>query len=73
MRRPIRLRAEQGHLNINGRLHFLEERERIETGWWDGKPVGRDYFVAANPSGARLWIYRELSGDKNWYLHGIFE
>lgn len=73
MRRPIRLRAQQGHLNINGRLHFLEERERIETGWWDGKPVGRDYFVAANPSGARLWIYRELSGDKNWYLHGIFE
>ncbi len=73
MRRPIRLRAQQGHLNINGRLHLSEERERIETGWWDGKPVGRDYFVAANPSGARLWIYRELSGDKNWYLHGIFE
>jgi len=73
MRRPIRLRAQRGHLNINGPLHFLEERERIETGWWDGKPMGRDYFVAANPSGARLWIYRELSGDKNWYLHGIFE
>ena len=73
MRRPIRLRAQQGHLNINGRLQLLEERERIETGWWDGKPVGRDYFVAANPSGARLWIYRELSGNKNWYLHGIFE
>lgn len=73
MRRPIRLRTQQGHPNINGRLQFLEERERIETGWWDGKPVGRDYFVAANPSGARLWIYRELSGSKNWYLHGIFE
>jgi protein ImuB len=73
MRRPIRLRKEQGHLNINGRLQLVEERERIETGWWDGKPVGRDYFVAANPRGARLWIYRELSGDKDWYLHGIFE
>lgn len=73
MRRPIRLRTRQGKLNINGRLRLLEERERIETGWWDGKPVERDYFVAANPSGARLWIYRELSGDKNWYLHGIFE
>ena len=73
MRRPIRLRPQQGHLNLNGPLCFLEERERIETGWWDGKPVGRDYFVAANPRGARLWIYRELSGDKGWYLHGIFE
>ncbi len=73
MRRPLRLRTQRGHLNINGPLHFLEGRERIETGWWDGKPIGRDYFVAANPSGARLWIYRELSGKRNWYLHGIFE
>lgn len=73
MRRPLRLSAKQGGLDINGPLRFLEERERIETGWWDGKAIGRDYFVAANPSGARLWIYRELSGDKNWYLHGIFE
>jgi len=73
MRRPIRLSATEGQLDINGPLRFIEERERIETGWWDGKPVGRDYFIAANPSGARLWIYRELSGEKNWYLHGIFE
>tara|TARA_R110002073_G_scaffold12837_7_gene55782 strand:- start:57 stop:1628 length:1572 start_codon:yes stop_codon:yes gene_type:complete len=73
MRRPIRLSPTDGQLSLNGPLRFLEERERIETGWWDGKPVGRDYFVAANPSGARLWIYRELSGAKHWYLHGIFE
>lgn len=73
MRRPIRLRPQQGHLDINGPLQLTEDRERIETGWWDGKPIGRDYFVAANPSGARLWIYRELTGEKNWYLHGIFE
>jgi protein ImuB len=73
MRRPIRLQTQQGHLHINGPLHLLEGRERIETGWWDGKPIGRDYFIAANPSGARLWIYRELSGERNWYLHGIFE
>ena len=75
MRQPLRLRKYQGHLHINGHgpLRFLGERERIETGWWDGKPIGRDYFIAANPSGARLWIYRELSGERNWYLHGIFE
>ena len=73
VRRPIRLRTQRGHPHINGPLHFLEERERIETGWWDGKPIGRDYFIATNPSGVRLWIYRELSGKRNWYLHGIFE
>jgi protein ImuB len=73
MRRPLRLSVREGGLDINGPLRFVGERERIETGWWDGKPIGRDYFIASNPYGARLWIYRELSGDKHWYLHGIFE
>jgi protein ImuB len=73
MRHPIRLHKEKGHLDINGPLRFISERERIETGWWDGEPVRRDYFVATNPCGERLWIYRELAGGKDWYLHGIFE
>ena len=73
MRRPIRLQTRAGSLELNGPLRLLQERERIETGWWDGKPIGRDYFIALNPSGARLWIYRELRGQQHWYLHGIFE
>jgi len=73
MRKPIRLSCRGGNPEIDGPLRFSEERERIETGWWDGKPIERDYFIASNPDGARLWVYRELTGEKHWYLHGIFE
>jgi protein ImuB len=44
--------------------------ERIESGWWDGDDIGRDYFVARNSEGGSCWIFRDRSGD--WYLHGIF-
>ena len=73
MRQPIRLGPRRDQLDLNGPLDLLAERERIETGWWDNQKVRRDYFIATNPSGARLWVYRDLSGDRNWYLHGIFE
>ena len=47
--------------------------ERIESGWWDGKDVRRDYFVAESPSGARVWLYRDGRGgfgDGEWFAHG---
>ena len=55
-----------------GRLHLEPERERIESGWWDGKAVSRDYFIARAPGGEQLWIYRELHGARRWFLHGFF-
>ena len=45
--------------SYGGRLTLLAGPERIESGWWDGRDVLRDYFVACNPSEALLWIYRE--------------
>ena len=33
--------------------------ERIESGWWDGRDVRRDYFVAQSPKGETVWIYRD--------------
>ncbi len=44
--------------------------ERIETGWWDGQPVRRDYFVARSPVGQRCWLFRTAEGA--WYLQGLF-
>lgn len=73
MRRPLRINQNGNNLELNGPLKLQAERERIETGWWDGKPVGRDYFVASNPAGAKLWVYRELAGNREWFLHGIFD
>ena len=55
-----------------GRLSLVAGPERIESGWWDGHDVMRDYFVAANPSEAMLWIYRERGPRGRWFLHGFF-
>lgn len=61
-----------GHPADDGRrLELLAGPERIETGWWDGEDVTRDYYLAADPEGVRLWIYRERSG-RGWFLHGYF-
>lgn len=56
----------------DGPLDLGQGRERIETGWWDGMEVARDYFVATTRCGERLWIYRELRGQRCWFLHGLF-
>ena len=57
---------------LDGRLTLLKGPERIESGWWDGNDVMRDYYVARNPSGATFWIYRERSKRADWFLHGVF-
>lgn len=54
-------------------LRLMSNAERIECGWWDGKLVVRDYFVAVGTESARYWVYRERLGDEiRWYLHGLF-
>lgn len=68
--RPLRDTAEAPC--YDGRLTLLAGPERIESGWWDGHDVTRDYFVAANPSEALLWIYRERDENARWFLHGFF-
>jgi protein ImuB len=50
---------------------ILQGPERIESGWWDGKGVARDYYVARRGQGARLWVFQERQ-TKLWYLHGVF-
>lgn len=46
--------------------------ERIETGWWRGRPVRRDYYRVEADCGGWYWLFRRLDrGD--WFLHGQFE
>jgi protein ImuB len=45
--------------------------ERIETLWWRGPSVRRDYYRIATESGNHLWIFRRLA-DARWFLHGTF-
>lgn len=57
---------------LKGELALLAGPERIESGWWDGKPARRDYFIAENPLGETVWVYRELHTPHQWFLHGYF-
>jgi protein ImuB len=51
-------------------IRLVSGPERIETGWWDGNDIGRDYFVGRSARGEALWLYREREGG--WFVHGVF-
>lgn len=54
-----------------GRLVLKAGPERIESGWWDGMDVARDYYVAQDRNGSRLWVYCDRSSGE-WFVHGLF-
>lgn len=66
--KPRPLPKVSGRPCLGGPLALKHGPERIESGWWDGQPVARDYYVAETPAGARFWIFWEGGG---WYVHGI--
>jgi protein ImuB len=84
MPRPIWLLNEPLPLT---KPQLLQGPARIESGWWDGKGVSRDYYVAHQspagrpqgegqdgPSqwhGIRLWVFQERH-SKRWFVHGVF-
>jgi protein ImuB len=71
--RPLWLLATPRQLDTDpaaAAVKLLSGPERIETGWWDGNDVGRDYFVGRNVRGEALWLYRERGG--RWFVHGVF-
>ncbi len=45
--------------------------ERIETGWWRGPTVCRDYWRVVTDGGQHFWVYRDLRRSR-WWLHGNF-
>ena len=57
---------------FEGTLELEQGPERIESGWWDGRDVQRDYYVARNPAGVRLWVFRDRDPSGRWFLHGVF-
>ena len=72
---PLRERASV--LILDGQpLQLLSGPERIESGWWDGALAERDYYIAQQPDGALVWIYRSrvlLSAPMDgWFLQGRF-
>jgi protein ImuB len=75
---PRPLHSRDGRPWLDGALALERGPERLESGWWDGHGIARDYWVARTAAGARLWIYRELAASgqagpaPRWFLHGVF-
>jgi protein ImuB len=69
---PRLLSERDGLPRRRGPLRLLGEPERIETGWWDGGDIARDYYTAIDLHGVRLWIFRERAAPHRWFLHGVF-
>jgi protein ImuB len=71
-------------IHFDGVVHQIARDwgpERIETGWWKGPSIRRDYYRIETDQGRWWWIYRNLvskaqaSDPKScycWMLHGRF-
>ncbi|UVM53883.1 DNA polymerase Y family protein [Pseudomonas sp. B21-012] len=53
-------------------VQLLTDAERIESGWWDGGDVRRDYYRVRTASGLYGWAYRTLGEDGRLWLQGWF-
>ncbi len=69
---PLELDASQGLPTYGGPLDLHSSAERVETGWWDDADVTRDYYIARNLLGERLWIFCDRR-TRNWFLQGRFD
>ncbi|MBV8741687.1 MAG: DNA polymerase Y family protein [Sinobacteraceae bacterium] len=69
---PELLEERSGWPQRGGPLQVSADVERIESGWWDGRDAGRDYYRAQDVHGVRLWIFRERTQPHRWFLHGLF-
>jgi len=74
---PQRIEEHGAVPHHGGPLVLLAGPERIESGWWDGGEIARDYFIARTGNQALVWVFRERPTPGpptggGWYLHGLF-
>jgi protein ImuB len=69
---PEALPEVHGRPQRGGALTLAAGPERIESGWWDGADARRDYFIAIDGVGRRLWIFRDPRPPGGWFLQGWF-
>lgn len=55
-----------------GGHRLLGQAERIESGWWDGGDVRRDYYRIETREGLRGWAYQDLAAPGPLWLQGWF-
>ncbi|WP_149499499.1 Y-family DNA polymerase [Roseiconus lacunae] len=59
---------------FDGDLHRVSHwwgPERIESGWWEGPTIRRDYYRIETDTGHLWWVFREITSGQ-WFLHGRF-
>ncbi|HEU4813278.1 MAG TPA: DNA polymerase Y family protein [Xanthomonadaceae bacterium] len=60
-------------LPLHDPARVLSGPERIESGWWDGGEVRRDYYVVETRGGQRAWAFRATGEQEGpFMLHGWF-
>lgn len=70
---PVALIVREHRPFYGSPLKMVKGPERIECGWWDGRLVVRDYFIAQGNTSAFYWIYRERDKENiYWFLQGLF-
>jgi protein ImuB len=69
-RRPAWLLAQP--VPLHGATGIVESCERIESGWWDGMDVSRDYAILRTRQGQDAWAFRTPGMPDRWFLHGWF-
>jgi protein ImuB len=57
--------------HYGGPLKLIAGPERLESGWWDGGDITRDYFIAETSERSFFWVFRDRQ-TTSWYLHGVF-
>ncbi len=72
--RPLRLLAQPIPLPAAIQRQIVRRigPERIETGWWRGRGVARDYYYVETAAGRCYWVFRRLAAGP-WFLHGTFD
>lgn len=70
-RRPGWLLAEPVVMN-EVTTQILAGPERLESGWWDGDDIRRDYYLVRTQRDQLAWVFRPMGQDGPFWLHGWF-
>jgi protein ImuB len=71
VQRPGWLLSEPTLLAEHG-VNILMGPERIESGWWDGADIRRDYYLIQTRAGQQGWAYRSVGQNDGLWLQGWF-
>ena len=53
-------------------VQILMGPERIESGWWDGADIRRDYYLIQTRAGQQGWAFRSVGQSDGLWLQGWF-